>query len=373
MTIGDVFTKAWELWRRDVGWLILAGLVVGLIVGIIAVVVFAIVAGMAAVSIGGIAIGSNNSSTSLTGLGVSTLIGALIIGLIGYLIVSVIAFVFYGGLFEMVIGAAREGRGVVFGDLFSGFRKFGTFIVFWLVVVGISVVCGIVMIIPIIGWIAVIVFAAWLGTTWLYVLPLIADRGLTFGEAARASSQMVKGVGWWKTFGTIVVLGVAFLVVSLVISVIGRASSPLSSLLALIFEIAAGPFAICYVSTMYLGFAGEAVLAPAGGYVTPAPPAYGGAPYVTPPAGGQMYQPVAPPPIPWRLRRRQRRRSRRRSLGQRRKLRRRRRLRRRQKSRRPEPDSAGSRARRELRRQDRELPEARYVPDGQDRAAYLGS
>ena len=40
MSIGDVFTKAWELWRRDVGWLILAGLVVGLIVGVVAVIVF---------------------------------------------------------------------------------------------------------------------------------------------------------------------------------------------------------------------------------------------------------------------------------------------------------------------------------------------
>ena len=28
MTIGDVLARAWDLWRRDVGWLILAGLVV---------------------------------------------------------------------------------------------------------------------------------------------------------------------------------------------------------------------------------------------------------------------------------------------------------------------------------------------------------
>ena len=110
---------------------------------------------MAAVSIGGIAIGSNGNSTSLTGLGVGTLIGALVVGFIGYLIVSVLAVVFYGGIFEMVIGAAREGRGVNFADLFSGFRKFGRFMIFWLVMVGIGVVCGIVVavlsIIPILG------------------------------------------------------------------------------------------------------------------------------------------------------------------------------------------------------------------------------
>ncbi|HEY5388775.1 MAG TPA: glycerophosphoryl diester phosphodiesterase membrane domain-containing protein [Thermoleophilia bacterium] len=297
MSIGDVFAKAWELWRRDIGWLILAGLVVGLIVGVIAVIVFSIVAGMLAVSVGGIALGSSNSSTSITGLGIGTLISAAILGIVGYLVVSVLAMVFYGGMFEMVIGAAREGRGVNFADLFGGFRRFGSFIVFWLVIVGISIVCVIVAIIPVIGWIAVPVFVAWLGTTWLYVLPLIADRGLTFGEAARTSSQMVKGVGWWKTFGTVIVLGAAFFVITVVISVIGRASSALSSILTLIFEIAAGPFAICYVSTMYLGSAGEAVLAPASGYVVPAPPSYGAAPYATPPAGGHMYQPTAPPPI----------------------------------------------------------------------------
>jgi len=106
---------------------------------------------------------------------------------------------------------------------------------------------------------------------------------------------MVKGVGWWKTFGTIIVLGAAFFVVSLVISLIGRASSTLSSILLLLFEIAAGPFAICYVSTMYLGSAGEALPA-AAGYAVPAPPAYA-APYVSPPTPGDAYQPAAAPPI----------------------------------------------------------------------------
>ena len=209
MTIGDVFAKAWELWRRDVGWLILAGLVVGLIVGVIAVVVVAIVVGMSAVSIAGLSVDASGDVNSISGLSAGSFIGALVVGIIGYLIVSVLAMVFYGGLFEMVIGAARENRGVVFGDLFSGFRKFGSFIVYWLVMVGIGIVCGLVFLIPVLGWIAVPVFLCWLGTTWLYVLPLIADRGMTFGEAARASSQMVKGVGWWKTFGTIIVLGVA--------------------------------------------------------------------------------------------------------------------------------------------------------------------
>lgn len=298
MTVAEVFAKAWELWKKDVGWLILAGLVVGLIVGVVAVVVFAIVAGMAAVSIGGIAIGSSGNSTSLTGLGVGTLIGALIVGFVGYLIVSVLAVVFYGGIFEMVIGAAREGRGVNFADLFGGFRKFSRFMIFWLVMVGIGVVCGIVALLPIIGWIADLVFLVWLSVTWLYVLPLIADRGMTFGEAARTSSAMVKGTGWWKTLGIIVVLMLALFVISLVIGLIGRVSSALNGILSLALEIVAGPFIICYVSTMYLEAGGEAAVAAAPvapGAPVPPPPA--ATPYASPAAGGQVaYQPAVPPP-----------------------------------------------------------------------------
>ena len=299
MSIGDVFTKAWELWRRDIGWLILAGLVVGLIVGVVAVIVFSIVAGMMAVSIGGLALSSSGDVNGVSGLSIGTVIAAVILGVVGYLIVSVLAIVFYGGALNMVVGAARETRGVNFGDLFSGFRKFGSFIVLWLVIAGIFIVCVIVAIIPIIGIIAVLVFAAWLGTTWFYVLPLIADRGLTFGEAARTSGQMVKGVGWWKTFLTILVLFIAFAVVAAVIRLLGNASSSLEWLLNFAFQAVAVPFFICYWSTMYLGSAGEAVLAPApaGGYGMPAPPAYGAVPYGTPPSGGQAYQPIAPPPV----------------------------------------------------------------------------
>ena len=302
MSIGDVFTKAWEMWRRDIGWLILAGLVIGLIVGVVAMIVFAIVAGMLAASVGGIALGTYGESNGLTGLSVGTLIVAFILGAVGYLVVSILSVVFYGGLFEMVIGAAREDRAVNFGDLFGGFRKFGSFIVFWLVIAGISLACGIVAIIPILGIIAVLVFGAWLGTTWLYVLPLIADRGLTFGEAARTSSQMVKAVGWWKTFGMVAVLGAAFFVAVLVISLMGRASSAFSSLLLLVFEIAAGPFAICYISTLYLGSGGAEALAtppmpgvPVPGQAAHLPPA--AAPY--PPAFSAPATPaIAPSPPP---------------------------------------------------------------------------
>ena len=306
MSIGDVIAKAWELWRRDVGWLILAGLVVGLIMLVIFAVVFAIFAALfagASVTFGANML--NDDSGTLGAMGAGMIVFAVIVYIVAMFLVEVVAMVFYGGLFEMVIGAARGDRGVEFGDLFSGFRKFGAYALFALVLFGISIGTSVLGIIPLIGGIIGLVISIWIGVIWLYVLPLIADQGLGFGDAAKRSQEMVKSVGWWRTFGMVVVLGVAVTLAALVIVLtailVARGSEgagiALGFFLFLVFAVLVPPYLICYVSTMYLGSTGEAVRAPAAGYGMPAPPAYGGTPYVTPPAGGQMYQPAAPPPV----------------------------------------------------------------------------
>ena len=300
MSIGDVFAKAWELWRRDIGWLILAGLVVGLIVGVAAVIVFSIVAGMLAVSIGGIAISSSGDVNSVSGLSVGTMVVAFIIGVVGYLIVSVLAMVFYGGMFEMVIGAARENRGVNFADVFSGFRKFGSFIVFWLVIAGISIVCALVMIIPIIGLDRrrgvrrlaghhVALRTAPDRRSWPHL-----RRGGSHEQPDGQGCRLVEDVRDGHRAGCRVLRGRSGHLADR-----SRVLDP-GAILLLVFEIAAGPFAICYVSTMYLGSSGEVAVAPTAGYGVPAPPAYGASAYGLPPApppAGQAYQPAAPPPI----------------------------------------------------------------------------
>ena len=111
--IGDVFARAWDLWRRDVGWLILAGLVVGVIM----VVVFAIVGGIFAALLAGAgtAIGADSlddSTGGLTGLGAGLGILGVIVYLVAMFLIQVLAMTFYGGMFEMVIGAYREQRNV---------------------------------------------------------------------------------------------------------------------------------------------------------------------------------------------------------------------------------------------------------------------
>ena len=58
---------------------------------------------------------------------------------------------FYGGMFEMVIGAYRGSRNVLFGDLFSGFRKFGAYALYALVLFGISLGLNLLNILPVLG------------------------------------------------------------------------------------------------------------------------------------------------------------------------------------------------------------------------------
>ena len=59
MSVGEVFSKAFELWKKDVLWLILAALVVGLVIAVIMGVMLAIVFGVA---LGGVGLGYNSAT-----------------------------------------------------------------------------------------------------------------------------------------------------------------------------------------------------------------------------------------------------------------------------------------------------------------------
>jgi hypothetical protein len=291
MSVGEVFSKAFELWKKDVLWLILAALLVGVIIAVIAAVIGAIVFGVA---LAGVGVGLDAGTDSLDGVRAGMVLLALIAGLVGIFTIAVVGMTFYGGLFEMVIGAARESRPVRFSDLFSGFRKFGAYALLGLVIAGIFIVLSLLNIIPILGTIVMIALLVWLGIVWLYVLPLIADRGMSFGEAQLRSREMVRNAGWWRTFGTVVLLilaiWVAGLVIALISSAVGDASetagSVIGSLLFIAFEVVVGPYAICYIATMYMN--AESTL-PAVAL------AYGATP--PPPAAG-TFAPPAPPPSP---------------------------------------------------------------------------
>ena len=167
----------------------------------------------------GVTIGADladDTTSSLTGLGASLLVVGFIVYIVAMFLIQVVAMTFYGGMFEMVIGAYRGNRGVEFGDLFSGFRKFGAYALYAVVLFGISLGLSLLNILPLIGGVISFVVSVWITVIWLYVLPLIADQGLGFGEAASRSNQMVKGAGWWWTFGMVVLLGLALIAAAVV-------------------------------------------------------------------------------------------------------------------------------------------------------------
>ena len=201
----------------------------------------------------------------------------LVVGFIVYAVVmflvQVLGMTFYGGMFEMVIGAYKGSRNVVFGDLFSGFRKFGSYALYALVLFGISIGLNLLNIIPFIGGIISLVVMIWISVIWLYVLPLIADQGLGFGEAASRSNQMVKGAGWWWTFGMVILLGLAALAAAIVILLVAWgvyqgsdvAGIIIGLLLFLVFAVLFPPYTICYVSVLYIGSGGDLAVAAAAG------------------------------------------------------------------------------------------------------------
>ena len=298
MSIGDVFARAWDLWRRDVGWLILAGLVVGAIMAVVFGVAFAIFGALLAGA--GLTMGSglsSSSSSTISGFGAGMGVLGVVVYVVAMFLIQVLGLTFYGGLFEMVIGAYREKRGVVFSDLFAGFRHFTAYLVYALVLLGVSVGLGILGLLPFLGGIIALVVSIWLSVIWIYVLPLIADQQVGFPEAAGRSRQMVSGAGWWWTFGMVILLGLAALAAVIIIVVVAVGFSRTNQsvgvvvglLLFLLLAVFYPPYSICYVSVLYVASGGEVEPARPGGLpgIPPAPPA--------PPAFGAPSAPAAAP------------------------------------------------------------------------------
>jgi hypothetical protein len=290
LSIGDVFARAWDLWRKSLGWLILAGLVVGAIMALTFAIIFGIISALvagAASTAGNDVLSNSGSSFSALGAGLGVL--GLIVYVIAMFLVQVLGITFYGGMFEMVIGAYRQKRDVRFSDLFAGFRHFSAYVIYALVLLGVSLGLNILGLLPFLGALIAFVVSIWLSVIWMYVLPLIADQGVGFMEAAGRSKQLVGNAGWWWTFGMVILLGFASLAAFVVILLIAwtfyktnQSVGIVSGLLLfLLFAVLFPPYAICYVSVLYIASGGDVVPAPVGGGLPgippapPAPPAFG--------------------------------------------------------------------------------------------------
>ena len=166
----------------------------------------------------------------------------------------------YVGILSGVFRRVREGREMAYGDAFSGFGMFGK--VIWAAVL-LGLIFTAIIAVPtavIVGGavagsgsspvLGAVVLAggdgrrtSYLGISWVYVFPVIVDRGLGVTEAMGESRRLVHGTGWWWTF---LVLFVLQLVVGAVSVVLG-----LIPFVGAVATIVLYPFVLTYIVAMY--------------------------------------------------------------------------------------------------------------------------
>lgn len=123
------------------------------------------------------------------------LIAALIAGVLSVVTLGILAGPLLAGLYGMVIGRVRDGRRPEVGDVFSGLERFWSYAVAALVLL---LLIGLASV-TIVGGFA-------LAAIWLFVFPLMVDRGLSLGEAMKTSKDMVLAAGFWEHLALVVVL-----------------------------------------------------------------------------------------------------------------------------------------------------------------------
>ena len=123
------------------------------------------------------------------------LIAGLLAGVLSVVTLGVLAGPLLAGLYGMVIGRVRDGRRPEVSDVFLGLERFWAYASTALVLVVLIALASL----TVVGGFA-------LATIWLFVFPLMVDRGLSMGEAMKASRQLVVGAGFWEHLALVVVL-----------------------------------------------------------------------------------------------------------------------------------------------------------------------
>ncbi len=259
------------------------------------------------------------------------ILGALITLALSVVTVGILAAPLCAGLYLMMLRRVREGRKPEMRNVFDCCDRIGAFLLAYLLFVGVALAFAVVVGAPLlllvvrdsgarafgifltmIAAIAAAFVAAYLGTVWVYWLPLMADRRLGVVDALRASRELVSGSGFWITFLAIFLVGF----------IAGMANSLLSSVTfgigGLVAAVVLTPWQFAAYSSMYLQASGGGGALPSsfpgpsaawqGGVVyswsfgpwQPAWGATGPAPYSAP-AGPPPYAPPAagpygPPP-----------------------------------------------------------------------------
>jgi hypothetical protein len=99
---------------------------------------------------------------------------------------GIIAGPLLGGYLLLIILYLRENRRPVFNDLFLGFKRFGNLLPY----------CFVLLFI-LIGLALLVLPGLILATWWIYVLPLMVDREMSFTDAMRVSMNKVIETGFF--------------------------------------------------------------------------------------------------------------------------------------------------------------------------------
>ncbi len=125
----------------------------------------------------------------------SLLIAALIAGVLSVVTLGILAGPMYAGLYGMVVARVRDGRRPEVGDVFAGLGRFWAYVG---AALALAVLIGLASI-TIIGGIL-------LATIWVYVFPLMVERDMGLGDAMRASKDLVVEKGFWEHLALVLLL-----------------------------------------------------------------------------------------------------------------------------------------------------------------------
>jgi len=124
-------------------------------------------------------------------------LGGLVVQLLTILSMGIMAGPFLGGYFLLIICLLRDNKKPAFNDVFSGLQQLRNLFPFVLV-----------LLIIFIGFMLLILPGLLFATWWIYVLPLMVDRKISFSEAMRLSTNKVNEKGFLMHFVFLLLISV---------------------------------------------------------------------------------------------------------------------------------------------------------------------
>jgi hypothetical protein len=114
------------------------------------------------------------------------ILGGLLIQLLNSVTLSILYGPLFGGYMLLVILLLRDNKKPAFNDLFNGFKLIRLLFPYFFLLLA-----------KFIGFMLFFVPGVLFSTWWIYVLPLMVDRKIGFGEAMRISSDKVSETGFF--------------------------------------------------------------------------------------------------------------------------------------------------------------------------------